>query len=324
MRKHGLNRGMRLAGAALVEGGYNRKGMSVEWDMAPRCEAPVNRELLVRPEPPDAPRDGRGVARHEWRPGSNPGANIDYAVRCRRCSACLRYRRNYWALRARAETIHSVRTWFGTLTLSPVSHHTMLCRADARLSRGGTRFETLSEQDQFAERHKEISREITLWLKRVRKVSGAPLRVLVVVEKHESGLPHYHLLVHETSPLEPVTYRQLSNQWPHGHSMFKLLEPNDVKSCWYVTKYLADNPLARIRSSVDYGNPPQALLGLGGAERATEARMDYALAHSPKGRVIPTSGTVRAAQDACEARSAVDLAQGGNMPESAFPALQDK
>ena len=52
----------------------------------------------------------------------------------------------------------------------------MLCQARQRLWSGGTDFDALSPAEQFAERMTEIGREVTLYLKRVRKESGARVR----------------------------------------------------------------------------------------------------------------------------------------------------
>lgn len=259
-----LERGRELAAEALHAGEYTRRGaMTICWDMARRCEAPVTREVLVRPEPKDSALRGGGRVGYSVNAGENGGYNLEYGVACRRCGNCLRARRAVWAARAACETMGSVRSWFGTLTLSPESHFKMLMRASARLRASGTVFDSLGTEDQFRERHREISKEITLFVKRVRKNSGAPLRFLVVTEAHQSGLPHYHCLVHESSALKPVTYRQLAGAWPLGFVKFKLCDPGDVNSARYVTKYLAKNAMARVRASVAYGEPPFPILGLG-------------------------------------------------------------
>lgn len=246
-------KGREIAAGALHMGGFVRSGMSIAANVAGNCERPVPRELLVRPTPDKADPHNRTIQVNR---GESGGYNLDYLVRCRNCERCRSARRALWAARAAGETLASVRTWFGTLTLSPEAHYKMLLLASRRLSTGGTRLEDLSNDEQFRERHAEISRELTLWLKRVRKNSGAPLRVLIVVEKHESGLPHYHVLLHENDVERPVTYRQLANAWPHGFVKFKLIDTQDRKPVWYVTKYLAKDACARVRASVDYGNPP--------------------------------------------------------------------
>ena len=127
----------------------------------------------------------------------------------------------------------------------------MVSRARQRLWSGGTDFDALSPHDQFMERMTEIGREVTLYLKRVRKESGARVRYLLVAEAHKSGLPHLHILVHEASPDKPVRHKTLEGQWKLGFTRFKLA--HDVKTASYVCKYISKALLARVRASLRYG-----------------------------------------------------------------------
>jgi len=83
---------------------------------------------------------------------------------------CLRA--SEWTSRAISEVRDAARTWFGSLKLSTESQHLMVSRARQRLWSGGTDFDMLSPNDQFTERMREIGREVTLYLKRVRKLFG--------------------------------------------------------------------------------------------------------------------------------------------------------
>jgi hypothetical protein len=141
-----------------------------------------------------------------------------------------------------SEIALSCRTWFGTLTLSPEQHYLASIRA------GST---------EFARRHKEISVDLTKYLKRLRWDSGAAFRYCLVVEAHKSGLPHYHMLLHETDPGSAVRYRTLKGQWQHGFSAWKAVDPEEVdpRMAWYAAKYLSKSSLARVRASKDYGSP---------------------------------------------------------------------
>ena len=177
---------------------------------------------------------------------------IDIDSPCRRCEVCLRRRGARWAYRAKEELAVAPRTWFGTLTLRPEQHWIMQCRAAVRLGENGRSWSDLTADEQFVERHKECGAELTTWLKRVRKESAAPLRYLLVAEAHKSGLPHYHVLVHERSPDVRVYERTLRRQWKLGFSKFTLVE-GDPKAAWYVCKYLSKAALARVRASVSYG-----------------------------------------------------------------------
>lgn len=158
---------------------------------------------------------------------------------------CLRQRAKLWRERAEVECRKASRTWFGTLSLRPDEHYrALLC---ARVGTGSTAAE------EFAARNRMIQKWITLWVKRVRAESGARIRILVVCEAHKSGLPHYHALIHECSPSERVRERTLRGQWPHGFSMFKLVNPAKGSAVGYVCKYLSKSNLARVRASVRYG-----------------------------------------------------------------------
>lgn len=158
-----------------------------------------------------------------------------------------------WRTRAEHETRAALRTWFGTLTLNPAAHMTMVSRARVRLAQQGIDFDDLPIGEQFIERHREISREITKYLKRVRKISGQ-FRFLMVAEHHKSGLPHYHVLVHERDA-HGVKHRVLSSEWKLGFEKWRLL--TDLREASYLCKYLAKATVARVRASGAYGQAYQ-------------------------------------------------------------------
>lgn len=168
------------------------------------------------------------------------------------CDCCRRLKAALWTARAQSETTTGLRNWFGTLTLSPAAQHQIVSRCRRRLSRGGTDFDALSGSEQFAERMIEIGREITLYIKRVRKESGAHLRYLLVAEAHRSGDPHLHMLIHEAEDSSPVRYRTLSTQWKLGFTKFNLVE--GAKAARYICKYISKSAQARVRASLHYGN----------------------------------------------------------------------
>ena len=205
-----------------------------------------------------------------------PMGKIVYIVPCRsHCTWCLKMRGKQWAIRAQSEIRLSARTWFGTLTLSDQNHYAMLCRADGggafgvSVKRGKPvekKFADLTPGEQFGVRLSAISPELTKWLKRVRKRSGAPLRFLLVVEAHKSGLPHFHVLVHQLRADTPVTWRDLHDEWTLGFSKFNLVRADEFnraddpsvwqqpsRTAWYVCKYLTKACLARVRASKRYG-----------------------------------------------------------------------
>lgn len=210
------------------------------------CESPVH---IFR----DGVRLTKGANHHVFgpRPLERP-VMTEIIATCRKCDNCLRRRAAHWRLRSYAEYQNAARTWFGSLTLSPEQHSrvTMACQAYAL--KNGDDFDAMSPDRQFAMRHKCINREITLYLKRVRKYSGADIRFVCVVEAHKSGLPHYHILIHESNPANPVRHALLKEQWRVGFSDFKLV--TSKAAAGYVTKYLSKSSMARVRASLDYGN----------------------------------------------------------------------
>jgi len=227
---------------------------TIEWNVAPKCLSP--RYVSI---------EGRGV---RWGTSpfvdepapqlsyhadgmDDPRCTLDIIVKCRQCEACLKQRASEWSYRAKSEIHASARTWFGTMTLRPQEHYLAQCRAMARLTSRAVRWDELSPAEQFQARHNEISKEITKWLKRIRKESGSRLRYLTVAEAHKSGLPHYHTLIHESFIGSPVGERTLRRQWTLGHSKFNLVEGS--VHAWYVAKYLAKASEARVRASIRYG-----------------------------------------------------------------------
>ena len=234
--------------------GARREGLTfVEHDVSGSCTKPVTRHW-----------DHVG---YRDRPGV--GMSVTLHTRCRRCEKCREHRQSLWLARAMAETSMSQRTWMVTLTLRPERHVFYQVEAERRCRRRSVPWNGLGDLEREAEVHNEIGKELTRWLKRVRKNSGAILRLLCVAERHQSGLPHYHLLVHEVAGT--VTNRDLRDAWTEGFSLAKLA---DGKAPWYVCKYISKEARQRVRASLHYG---LGYLGLGEAARK---RLERALERS--------------------------------------------
>lgn len=185
----------------------------------------------------------------------NIPVHVDLAVPCRRCEACLKRRAFEWTKRARVEIARASRTWFGTLTIAPENWFMIDARARLHCRETGRGFDQLDPNERFRERHRQISFELTKFVKRVRKQSKASIRFLLVAEAHKSGLPHYHMLVHEAK--EPVRERVLNGQWQLGFSQWRLVR--DEMAASYICKYVAKSALARLRASKGYGSMPENL-----------------------------------------------------------------
>ena len=149
------------------------------------------------------------------------------------------------------EVVMAERTWFGTLTLRPDRQQFALDSARMKCARQGIDFDGLSDDERFRLRHNFVSQELTRWMKRVRKNSGAPLRYCLVAEAHKSGAPHYHVLIHECDPALPVRKEVLKSAWTWGFTKFVLVK--DQRAALYVTKYLSKDARARVRASLQYG-----------------------------------------------------------------------
>lgn len=235
--------GIQVANAAhhLREGGSPASVARVVRDCAGRCESPQRAVTEGRP----------------WWVGPDRRINaapgklllVDLWVPCRKCKQCLLSRAREWTRRAIVETTRRERTWFGTLTMDPHWHSLAAMRVRAKHSD----WSKLKAETQFRHLVGEVGRELTLYLKRVRKRSGAPLRYLLVAEKHSqqlAGLPHFHLLIHEMDADTPVRKEVLKSEWKLGFSRWKLADPNTAR---YVCKYLAKEAATRVRASKDYG-----------------------------------------------------------------------
>lgn len=233
-----------LTAKALANGGKRLSLSRTEWDISGNCEKPYLNEFTGRPEA------AKGQQYVEIVPGSRHTLQVDLWTRCRQCKNCLRQRASLWRARAQAETRVAPRTWFGTMTLTAQAQLYYLNKARQSHASKNTDFETLSANEQFKARHKEIGREITLMLKRLRKKKYR-FRYLIVAEAHKSGDPHYHCLIHEKDPDRPIPYRILEKEWRLGFSNWKLVE--EPRQASYLCKYLSKSLAARVRASRGYG-----------------------------------------------------------------------
>lgn len=282
-----------LVTKALQYGGKRKTAIRTEWDMAGSCSSPVVHEIHVRPGASEHVQDdadkfitqvmrvfpGAEVVR-DLRPVDQRPQREKYIVvsrqsafpltltmtmRCRKCDRCLAVRAAEWRHRAKVETAQARRTWFGTLTLRPESHVTMVNRARVALSKQGLDFDALNLKEQFSERVKQCSYELTKYLKRVRKESGGILRYLLVAEHHKSGLPHFHMLVHELDD-EGVRHATLSTKWQLGFEKWRLV--TDPREATYLCKYLSKTSAARVRASRSYGTV-STIAAAGGVRKST-------------------------------------------------------
>lgn len=279
----------RLAKKAATNGAPRVGTTRWEWDISGDCHQPRSRDYWGRPDRDRAlekfsaevaewksnaaasifantyledfefkPLAPKGVNRwSSWSGGEQAIIAVTMTVRCRKCETCLDLRRRQWAARALAETASAARTWFGTITFNPQEQTLALFRARRKARQKSLTWETLTEQQRFIKHHEQLGELITLWLKRVRKQVGMKnLRYLLVCEAHKSGLPHYHILVHQVDELRPILWKHLARTFPHGFVKFNLTDTKQddwKRRARYPCKYLAKAVEARVRASTRYG-----------------------------------------------------------------------
>jgi len=242
--KHGSAR--KLALKALQGGAEHVSPGHLRWDVSGLCRSPGHREVYERGFRPDGRRE------NYW---------VELTVPCRKCPECLRVRAAKWRSAAMIEVGRHPATLFGTITQRPDDHYQDLLRVVKRCQEDRVSFADLTPEQVFSERLRLISPKITNYQKRVRKqVHPMRLRFFWVAEAHQSGLPHLHCLVHLWPPTLATgwdaypTYAALKGHWPWGDVLdFSGVARDDPKQVFYICKYLAKQSLARVRTSLRYG-----------------------------------------------------------------------
>lgn len=190
-----------------------------------------------------------------------------YWVRCRRCKPCLKAKAGYWTAkvveRTRETADAGYRTWFGTLTLDAEAQRSLRDSAMLKWMTAGHLsgvpdwWDDPLCDERFRLCREVLVRECQLYMKRLRK-KGHRFKYFLVFERHRSGLPHVHWLLHE----ETVIRKQdLQAQWPHGFTQVKLVGGYSRKwrrklspefAAWYVAKYLSKAYQSRQLVSIRY------------------------------------------------------------------------
>ena len=252
----------RLAADALAYGAQRTSLGLVEWDVGAQCDDPVTVEVV-----------GRGYGQRGF--NVNPGtmAVVMTGLPCRKCVRCLRVKRAQWTERAMKEIARADRTWFCTFTLRPSVHHATFMEVLARKTSKGWLDADFADGDrEFALRCEGGLSLVTKFWKNLRKPQRGeePVRIkyLLTCERHVSGLPHFHALIHEVAG--SVTYRRLASRWTRYGFMKANLVGDGRKPARYVTKYIAKDMLGRrIHASQRYGLNP-VLADLRSALRGVE------------------------------------------------------
>lgn len=242
-----------LANRALQHGAtYVDGANAIEWDVNAYCENPFNRTLHARGY-------DRELRKHKW--ATRPGSLSVHltGLPCRKCRKCLYIRANGWRERIAEEFTRHERTWFVTLTFNPFWQQKLFMEEMALKNSSGwldSDFDT--KEAEWRLRAMGASRLLTKWLKRVRKPlageEAVGLRYVAVTERHKTGLPHLHLLMHEE--FGKLTYRRIVDRWTRYGFADASLVRDRLKTGWYVAKYVTKDSLTRMRASEKYGRLP--------------------------------------------------------------------
>lgn len=167
-----------------------------------------------------------------------PSLEVSSHRPCRRCEKCLRFRQMRWRERARFEIASAKRTWFVTLTFSPVHLAGVLAAAA-----GGS----VKQVEASAYKH------VQKFFKRLRKNHPlAKFRYLAVYERgSDTGRSHYHVLIHEVGQ-RPVLKAHLESEWASFVNA-RLVSVEAGGAAGYVTKYLTKSLDIPPRASNGYG-----------------------------------------------------------------------
>ncbi len=258
---------MEIAKKALSQGA-TLKLPTIEWDCAGDCLEPIAISYEGRP----------GTRSGERRPPSYTPVDdgkpifIDMMVSCRtKCPACLKKRAYRWALSINKELAFALRSWMVTLTCKP--EYLVWAKLET-LSRFQGDLDIKDPDVQFRKLCSVIGEDLTLYLKRLRKRLVAKagregrnerptFRYCAVFEKHKSGEPHIHVVVHSHIGTVPILWEDLvrdqtllnqvvGERWPHGFVEAHIIKGNHSKSGYYLAKYLSKEAAARVRASRSY------------------------------------------------------------------------
>lgn len=224
-----------IVAARLAASGHARQLTRYSWivDRKPFCDSPVPLSFE--------------------KPGRDAGAPVQLNMHgpCRKCPRCLLFRQMKWRQRAINELVRAHnrgrRTWFVTLTFSPVHLAGVLSEATKAAGIADSR-----SIDRAAYKH------VQKYLDRLRKAARTRFRYLAIYERgEEHGRSHYHLLLHEQGP-KPLLKRQIEICWrSHVHARLVDMDGRAEGTASYITKYATKTVEVRPRASLSYGSAPK-------------------------------------------------------------------
>ncbi len=224
-----------LAEKIALRGGSIKKGVYVaKW--TPYCDHPIQMDRYI-------------TSRQAV--DNLKAMEVSMPVPCRKCAKCLQFRQMKWRERAIHELSQAKRTWFITLTFSPVHLAGILMEAKGSEHKH-VEAAAYPHVQRFFKRLRKGTKAIAL----IRNgTPPAEFRYLAIYERGEkTGRSHYHIFLHENGPY-PITKVQLEDEW--RSFVHARLVPS-VEGCGaasYITKYATKNFHIRPRASARYGKP---------------------------------------------------------------------
>lgn len=220
---------------ALALKGYAKSLTEAYADFKPYCDEPVRVERRA------SARDGLGRS-----------VEVAFNVPCRKCEKCRQFRSLQWRDRCAIEIAIWPRTWFVTLTFSPV--HLAGILAEAAVNGKGA--DRARDVEQAAYKH------VQAYFKRLRK-GGASFRYLAVYELGEqTGRSHFHVMFHEMRR-GSLTKRVIEAQW-RSNVHARLV---GAEASAYVTKYATKSAGSPFRASFGYGTGGPSVRKLAKADK---------------------------------------------------------
>ena len=215
---------------ALTGGALSPSSFVASWE--PYCDSPVRIERRITSR---EARVHRKIGMVTIVDGVR-ALEVAALVPCRKCAKCLQWRQMKWRERAIFELARAKRTWFVTLTFSPIHLAGILMEAKGP-------------------DHKHVERaaypHVQRFLKRIRK--SHEFRYLAIYERGSlNGRSHYHLFLHEIGS-KPITKATLEAQWrSFVHARLVSCKEDSGKAS-YLTKYATKHFDIRPRASARYG-----------------------------------------------------------------------
>ena len=225
-------------------------------DYCGNCLTPKGIDLIGRtPRIALTQESGRPtIEPHQYDGSKLPHFRLQARVRCRKCNNCLESKRTHWSIRASTEYRKAQSTVAYVLTYRPQIHVLHYYKMISDLRKRGVDYAKLTTPEKWYEKSRFYNRDLTLTLKRLRfSYPEHPFRYLATIEPHQSGHPHWHLMMHYPTEFE-LSREQIADKWGLGF-VLPPERPRHTGSAFarYMTKYIQKHYQVRIRASEGYG-----------------------------------------------------------------------